>query len=117
MTPEETQRLEAAITEIASIVYKNISPEAIENLEGIEKTVRSQMLCSVSPQIAFFLSNRQQAQIKDDPDKSRICVGELSITEKQAQKLGLEPRTHLSPVLEKCSLRLCANESYQNAAI
>ncbi|WP_100903824.1 ISKra4 family transposase [Nostoc flagelliforme] len=115
MTPEETQRLKAAITEIASILYKNTSPEALENLEGIEKTVRTQMLSSVSPQIAFFLSNKQQAQIKDDLDKSRICVGELSITEKQAQKLGLEPRTHLSPVLEKCSLRLCANESYQNA--
>ena len=110
MTPEETQRLKAAITEIASILYKNTSPEALENLEGIEKTVRclrratpTQMLSSVSPQIAFFLSNKQQAQIKDDLDKSRICVGELSITEKQAQKLGLEPRTHLSPVLEKCS--------------
>lgn len=44
MTPEETQRLKAAITEIASILYKNTSPEALENLEGIEKTVRSQML-------------------------------------------------------------------------
>ncbi len=40
MTPEETQRLKAAITEIASILYKNTSPEALENLEGIEKTVR-----------------------------------------------------------------------------
>lgn len=40
MTPEETQRLEAAITDIASILYNNTSPEAIENLEGIEKTVR-----------------------------------------------------------------------------
>lgn len=39
----------------------------------------------------------------------------MPITEKQAQKLGLEPRSHLSPVLEKCGLRLCANESYQNA--
>lgn len=72
MTPEETQRLKAAITEIASILYKNTSPEALENLEGIEKTVRSQMLSSVSPQIAFFLSNKQQAQIKDDLDKSKV---------------------------------------------
>ncbi len=41
----------------------------------------------------------------------------MPITEKQAQKLGLEPRSHLSPVLEKCSFRLCANESYQNAEL
>jgi hypothetical protein len=112
MTPEEEERLQAAVKEIAAILYKNTSPSELQTLEGIEKTVRAQMLEQVSPKIAFFLSNKQQAQIKDDPDKSRICVGELPITQKQAQKLGLEPRTHLSPVLEKCSLRLCANESY-----
>ena len=72
MTPEETQRLEPAITEIASILYKNTSPEAIENLEGIEKTVLpADALFSQSPN-RLFLSNRQQAQIKDDPDKSKV---------------------------------------------
>jgi hypothetical protein len=44
----------------------------------------------------------------------KSCVGELSTTEKQGQKLGLEPRTHLSPVLEKCSLRLCAKGLPEN---
>lgn len=71
MTPEEQQRLEAAIAEIASILYKQTSPEALENLEEIEKTVRAQMLEHVSPQIAFFLSKKRQAQIKDGPDKSK----------------------------------------------
>lgn len=41
----------------------------------------------------------------------------LSITDKQASRLGLAPRHHLSPVLEKCCLRLSANESYQNAEV
>ena len=72
MTPEEKQRLQAAVREIASILYKNTSLEALETLEGIEKTVREQMLQQVSPQIAFFLSNRLQAQAKDDPDKSKV---------------------------------------------
>lgn len=72
MTPEEKQRLQAAVREIASILYKNTSPEALETLEGIEKTVREQMLQQVSPRIAFFLSNRLQAQAKDDPDKSKV---------------------------------------------
>ncbi len=31
------------------------------------------------------------------------------------QRLGIAPRSHLSPLLEKCCLRVCANESYQNA--
>ena len=35
---------------------------------------------------------------------------------KQAEKLGLRPHSQLSPLLEKCCLRLSANESYQNAS-
>lgn len=72
MTPEEKQRLQAAAKEIASILYKNTSPEALETLEGIEKTVRSQMLEHVSPQIAFFLSNRLRVQAKDGLDRSKV---------------------------------------------
>jgi len=34
---------------------------------------------------------------------------------KQANRLGLKSRSQLSPLLEKCCLRLSANESYQNA--
>jgi hypothetical protein len=34
---------------------------------------------------------------------------------KQAEKLGLRSHSQLSPLLEKCCLRLSANESYQNA--
>lgn len=54
MTPEEKERLQAAVKEIAAILYKNTSPSELETLEGIEKTVRSQMLEHVSPEIAFF---------------------------------------------------------------
>ncbi len=45
----------------------------------------------------------------------KSCVGVLKLKSKQAQLLGLAPRTRLSPLLEKCCLRLSANESYQNA--
>lgn len=41
MTFEEKQRLQAAAKEIASILYKNTSPEALKTFEGIEKIVRS----------------------------------------------------------------------------
>jgi len=47
----------------------------------------------------------------------KSCVGVLPIREKQADKLGLTPHTQLSPLLEKCCLRLSANESYQNAEL
>jgi hypothetical protein len=44
-------------------------------------------------------------------------VGELKLTTKQVHKLGLEPRSRLSPLLQKCCLRLSANESYQNVEL
>ena len=45
----------------------------------------------------------------------KSCVGVLQLKAKQVEKLGLKPRSQLSPLLEKCCLRLGANESYQNA--
>jgi hypothetical protein len=42
-------------------------------------------------------------------------VGELKVKAKQLEKLGVKPRSRLSPLLQKCCLRLSANESYQNA--
>lgn len=69
MTPEEVQRLHAATQEIAAILYKNASPESVKTLEGIEKTVRTQMLEHVSPEIALFLSSKLLASKQDDPGK------------------------------------------------
>ncbi len=48
--------------------------------------------------------------------KVKSCVGILKLKTKQAESLGLKPRSQLSPLLEKCCLRLSANESYQNAS-
>lgn len=42
-------------------------------------------------------------------------VGELKLKAKQIQRLGLKPRSRLSPLLQKCCLRISANCSYQNA--
>lgn len=39
----------------------------------------------------------------------------MSITEKQAQRLGVKNRTQWSPHLERCCLLVSANESYQRA--
>ncbi len=45
----------------------------------------------------------------------KSTLGILAIRSRQAQVLGLKPRTQLSPLLEKCCLRVSANESYQDA--
>lgn len=39
----------------------------------------------------------------------------MRITEKQASRLELRSHSQISPLLEKCCLRLTSNESYQNA--
>ncbi|WP_181357277.1 hypothetical protein [Stenomitos frigidus] len=44
MTPEEQQALSTHAREIAKILHRNAPAEAIETLEGIEKTVRGQLL-------------------------------------------------------------------------
>jgi len=69
MTPEEAQRVQACIQEIAAILYKNTDPTQLTSLEGIETTVRQQMLEHVSPNIALFLSNKSPAQTKVNPGK------------------------------------------------
>jgi hypothetical protein len=58
MTPQEQQRLQACITEIAQILYNNTPKEKITTLEAIEKAVRQQMMEHVSPKIALFLCKK-----------------------------------------------------------
>ena len=60
MTPSKQARLQACLQELAAILYEETNPADLTNLESIEKTVRTQMLEQVSPQIALFLSSRQQ---------------------------------------------------------
>jgi hypothetical protein len=56
MTPEQQERLQACTQEIAEILYHNSDPSRLKTLEGIEQTVRQQMLEQVSPNVALFLS-------------------------------------------------------------
>lgn len=56
MTPEEQERLRACTQEIAEILYHNSDKAGLKTLEGIEQTVRQQMLEHVSPEVALFLS-------------------------------------------------------------
>ncbi len=58
MTLEDKQALEHHAREIAKILHRNTPTESITTLEGIEKTVRGEILEHVSPEIGIFLSNR-----------------------------------------------------------
>ena len=56
MTPKEQERLQACTQEIAEILDRNSDPSSLKTLEGIEQTVRQQMLAHVSPNVGLFLS-------------------------------------------------------------
>lgn len=65
MTPKDQERLEACTAEIAEILYRDSNPDGLDSLEGIEHTVRQQMLEKVSPQVALFLSTSGLIQRED----------------------------------------------------
>ena len=54
MTPKEQERLQACTQEIAEILYCNSDLSSLKTLEGIEPTVRQQMLDYVSPNVCLF---------------------------------------------------------------
>jgi hypothetical protein len=55
MNQDKKEGLKARLEELARLSDKS----QIRDLEGIEKTVRSQILELVSPEIALFLWNKQ----------------------------------------------------------
>jgi hypothetical protein len=65
MTPQDQERLAACSAEIAEILYRNSDPEGLESLDGIEQTVRQQMLAEVSPRVALFLSTNRRLRPED----------------------------------------------------
>jgi hypothetical protein len=62
MTPEKQERLKACLHEETNL-------SELSDLESLEKTVPTQMLEYVSPQIALFLSNKQQESRQGRPFK------------------------------------------------
>lgn len=68
MTPSERQELESCLKRASEILYNNSDPKELDTFEGIEKTVREQVLENVSPEITLFLSKRKRKQEKEEKD-------------------------------------------------
>lgn len=58
MTPEENKNLQAHVQAIAAILYQNTEPLKLKTIEGIEQSVRQQVIKHISPQIGVFLSRK-----------------------------------------------------------
>ena len=59
---DKQEQIEACIQELAALLYAEADKSQLRDLEGIEKTVRRQILERVSPEIAIFLSKKRQEQ-------------------------------------------------------
>lgn len=71
MNQEKKERLKACLQELSTLLYEEADKSKLTDLEGIEKTVRTQVLELVSPEIALFLSNKQQKQKSVKRGKSK----------------------------------------------
>jgi hypothetical protein len=69
MSPEDQAALAQHSREIAKILHRNSAPEAVDTLEGIETTVRQQMLEHVSPKVGIFLSKQALKPNGDAPGR------------------------------------------------
>jgi hypothetical protein len=58
MTTDKQERIKACLQELATLLYEQADHSKLTDLESIEKTVRSQILEQVSPEIAFFLLSK-----------------------------------------------------------
>lgn len=62
MNQDKQEQIKACLKELATLLYEEADKSKLTDIEGIEKTVRSQILELVSPEIALFLSNKKLEQ-------------------------------------------------------
>jgi hypothetical protein len=56
MNQEKQERIKACLQELSTLLYEEADKILLTDLKGIEKTVRSQVLELVSPEIALFIT-------------------------------------------------------------
>jgi hypothetical protein len=69
MTLEDQQALTSHTRAMAEILHRNAAKENIQTLEGIEVTVRNQLIEYVNPEVALFLWKQRQGKQKVELEK------------------------------------------------
>ena len=96
-------------------MYKEIPSDQLQSLEDIEEIVRQQVIERVSGEIGNYFIEAKTGTTAGRTRIVKSIIGNLKITEKQAEKLKVKKNSQISPYLEKCCLLLSANESYARA--
>jgi hypothetical protein len=116
MTAEEQARLQAYTAEIAKILYRNTPRLGIREPGNHRRAPEKTMDRDSGIPSCFFFIKETTGTDKGRPRTVKSCVGELKITEKQAEQLNLKKSTRLAPFFEKCCLRQVAVLSYSKAS-
>jgi hypothetical protein len=69
MTLEDQKAITACARTMAAILHRNTAKENIQTLEGIEVTVRNQLIEYVNPEVALFLWKQRQEKQKVELEK------------------------------------------------
>ena len=72
MDAAKKAEIQAHARAIAALLYEEADAEQVQTLEGIETTVRAQVLEYVSPEIGVFLSKPAAARPVDAPERSAV---------------------------------------------
>ncbi|MGI0494980.1 ISKra4 family transposase [Alkalinema pantanalense CENA528] len=116
MDADKKAQIQAHARALAALLYEETDPEQVKTLAGIENAVRGHLLEHVSPEIGKFFITESCDKKSGRKRKLDSILGRLSLSEKQAQTLGVKAYSRWSPYLEQCCLLLSANESYQRAS-
>ncbi|WP_410503509.1 ISKra4 family transposase [Leptolyngbya sp. O-77] len=108
--------MQAHARALAALLYEETDPEQVKTLAGIEAAVRGHLLEHVSPEIGGFFIATSSGTTSGRKRRIESILGQLQVSEKQAQILEVKAYTRWSPYLERCCLLVSANESYERAA-
>jgi hypothetical protein len=114
MDAAKKAELQAHARAIAALLYEEADAEQVQTLEGIEDHGSRPSAGTCQPRNRSFFIETSSGTTRGRPGRIDSILGELTVTEQQAQRLEVKAYTQWSPYLERCCLLLSANESYDN---
>ncbi|MBG1271653.1 IS66 family transposase [Nostoc sp. WHI] len=103
MNQDKQERIKACLQELSTLLYEEADKSKLTDLEGIEKTVRSQVLELVSLEIALFLSNKKLEQNNNQAERSlRLAVTKRKVSGGSRSMKRFQHTANLLTVVQTC---------------
>ena len=116
LSPEDQAALDEHLKQAATILKNNTEADRLNDFESIEVELREQLHKKVVPSLGrSFFNSASQPTPSHRFRVIRTIIGNVQLSHKRVQALGVHRKSPISPALEKCCLRVCAKTSYQQA--